>query len=182
METRRLILRSWRETDKAPFAALNADPQVMLHFPDILTRAESDTLADRIASHITVHGWGFWAVEVAGSRRFIGYTGLGRPGFDAPFGATIEVGWRLSRSAWGRGYATEAARAAVAYGFSALGLDEIVSFTVPGNWRSRAVMERLGMVHDPADDFDHPLIARGHPLRRHVLYRLPATRPGTDVI
>lgn len=176
METRRLILRSWRETDNPPFAALNADPEVMLHFPGVLTHVESDALADRMASQIAVQGWGFWAVEVAATRRFIGYTGLGRPSFDAPFGAAIEVGWRLSRYAWGCGYATEAARAAVAYGFTVLALDEIVSFTVPANVRSRAVMERLGMTHNPADAFDHPLIAREHPLRRHVLYRLPATR------
>ncbi len=175
--TERLLLRRWRESDRAPFAALNADPEVMEHFPAPLDRAASDGFADRVAQHVEEHGWGLWAVELRAAGRFIGFTGLAVPRFEAPFTPAVEVGWRLAREAWGFGYATEAARAAVAVGFGELGLDEIVSFTAVGNIRSRAVMERIGMTHDPADDFDHPALAEGDRLRRHVLYRL--RRPPT---
>lgn len=166
--TPRLILRRWRPDDRAPFAALCADPEVMRHFPAPLSRADSDALADRIDAAITERGFGFWAVEVRSGPSFIGFVGLSQPSFRPE----IEVGWRLVRAAWGQGYATEAARAALAFGFGSLGLDQIISFTVPDNHRSRAVMVRLGMRHDPGDDFDHPALPPGHPLRRHVLYRL----------
>ena len=172
LRTERLILRSWRPADREPFAALNADAAVMEHFPSPLGREESDAFADRIGAQLNERGWGLWAVQVDGGADFIGFVGLHEASFDAPFTPAVEVGWRLDRAHWGRGYATEAARAAVAFGFGELGLDEIVSFTVPANRRSRAVMERLGMRRDPADDFDHPGIPAGHPLRRHVLYRL----------
>ena len=184
--TPRLLLRAWTEADRAPFAAMNADPAVMEHFPALLTRAESDALAGRIQEHLTTHGWGLWAVEERGTHGFIGFTGLARPCFEAHFTPAVEVGWRLGRSSWGQGYATEAARAAVAYGFVTLQLAAIVSFTTVSNLRSQAVMRRLGMTHDPADDFDHPQLAPGHPLRRHVLFRLhrptrpaPARTPAT---
>jgi RimJ/RimL family protein N-acetyltransferase len=173
LETQRLRLRQWRPEDRAPFAALNADAEVMEHFPAPLTRAESDALADRIAQLIERQGWGLWALEERDGGRFLGFTGLAHPGFDAPFGPAVEIGWRLARDAWGRGYATEAARAAAAFAFEALELEEIVAFTAVPNERSRAVMRRLGMRHDPADDFDHPLVASPR-LRRHVLYRLRA--------
>jgi ribosomal-protein-alanine N-acetyltransferase len=173
MRTARLVLRAWRDDDRAPFAALNADPEVMAHFPSTLSRAASDRLVDAIVEAWQTNDIGLWAVEVADADRFVGFVGLSRPSFEAHFTPAVEVGWRLAREAWGHGYATEAARAAVAFGFDRVGLHEIVSFTVPGNERSRRVMERLGMAHDPADDFDHPKLPDGHPLRRHVLYRLP---------
>jgi ribosomal-protein-alanine N-acetyltransferase len=172
LRTERLVLRQWRPADRAPFAALNADPEVMAYFPAALTRKQSDALVDAVEAHIEREGWGLWALEVRDTGAFAGFTGLARPRFDAHFTPAVEVGWRLARAAWGHGYATEAARAAAAFGFDALELSEIVSFTAAGNRRSRAVMERLGMTHDPADDFDHPALPEGHPLRRHVLYRL----------
>lgn len=175
LTTERLRLRGWRPEDRAPFAALNADPEVMEHFPALLTRAESDTLADRIEAHFAREGWGLWAMQERTTGRFLGFTGLARPGFDAPFMPAVEIGWRLARPAWGQGYATEAARASMAFGFDDAGLDEIVSLAVVANGRSRAVMERLGMTRDPAEDFDHPLVEPG-PLRRHVLYRLTAAQ------
>jgi RimJ/RimL family protein N-acetyltransferase len=170
LTTARLRLRRWRPADRGPFAALNADPRVMEYFPAVLTREESDRSADRIDAHFERHGFGLWAVEVPGVTSFAGFTGLAVPSFNAPFMPCVEIGWRLAPSFWGCGYATEGARAVVAHGFGALGLDEIVSFTVPGNVRSRRVMEKLGMTHDPADDFDLPT----HPeaFKRHVLYRL----------
>jgi RimJ/RimL family protein N-acetyltransferase len=151
---------------------MNADPLVMEHFPAVLSRDESDALADRIENHFDRHGFGFLALEIPGVAPFAGFTGLAIPSFDAPFAPCVEVGWRLAREHWGRGYATEAARAAVAFGFQNLALDEIVSFTVPANARSRRVMVKIGMATNPADDFDHPRLPDGHALRRHVLYRL----------
>jgi len=169
--TERLRLRPWREADKAPFAALNNDPRVYATLAGPMARDDSDALADRITAHISEHGWGLWAVEVPGIADFIGFVGLSRPRFEAPFTPCIEIGWRLASDHWGKGYATEGARAVLAYGFDILQLDEIVSFTTIGNTRSRAVMARLGLAHDPRDDFDHPMLAESHPLRRHVLYR-----------
>ena len=171
-QTERLVLRQWRQSDREPFAALNADPEVMRHFPAPLDRAASDAFVDRAAAAIEETGWGIWALEERSTGRFLGFTGLAVPRFTAHFTPAVEVGWRLARSAWGHGYATEAARAAVAVGFAELGLEQIVSFTVPANARSRAVMERLGMTHDESDDFDHPRLPVDSPLRRHVLYRL----------
>lgn len=170
--TPRLVLRPWREADLAPFAALNADPRVMEFFPACLGAAESDALAVRIFEHFATHGFGLWAVEVVGGAPFIGFVGLSVPRYDTPFTPCVEVGWRLAASHWGQGYASEAARASLACGFSHLELAEIISFTTEENARSRRVMERLGMRRNPADDFDHPLLAADHPLRRHVLYRL----------
>lgn len=172
IETERLLLRDWRETDLAPFAALNADPAVMEFFPKLLDRAESDAVAGRLAAHIAERGFGFWALERKDTGAFVGFTGLCVPRFEAPFMPAVEIGWRLARDQWGQGFATEAARAALDYGFGPLGLAEIVAFVVPENRRSRRVMERLGMAHDPAGDFDHPLVPEGNPRRRHALYRL----------
>lgn len=171
LETERLILRPWREEDYAPFAALNADPRVTATLAGNLTREESDAFADRIAAHIAEHGWGLWAIEIKAGASFIGYAGLSRPRFVAAFTPCVEIGWRLAFDQWRHGYATEAARAALDFGFEVLRLPEIVSFTTIGNARSRAVMERIGLAHDPAGDFDHPSLSPDHPLRPHVLYR-----------
>jgi RimJ/RimL family protein N-acetyltransferase len=168
----RLHLRPWRDDDLPAFAALNADPRVMEFFPKPLDRAESDAFAARIREGIDSRGFGLWAVEVPGVADFVGFVGLLVPQFEAHFTPCVEIGWRLAREHWGRGYASEAARAALDFGFRSLVLDQIVSFTVPGNWRSRRVMERIGMTHTPADDFDHPALPEGHALRRHVLYRI----------
>ena len=172
LTTARLRLRQWREEDLAPFAALNADPQVMEFFPKVLTRAESDTVAGRIRDHFARHGFGLWAVEAPGIADFVGFVGLAVPSFEAHFTPCVEIGWRLAREHWGHGYATEAATAALAFAFGDRALEEIVAFTVPANIPSRRVMGRLGMRRLPADDFEHPAIAAGHPLRSHVLYRL----------
>ena len=172
LKTERLVLRSWRNSDRENFARLNADPVVMEHFPGVLSRAESDSLAARIDAHFKDHGFGLWAVEVPGKANFIGFVGLSVPGFDAPFMPAVEVGWRIDKAYWGRGFATEAAHAALADGFDRVGLAEIVSFTTPANIRSIRVMKRLGMTHNSADDFEHPRLPEHHPLRRHVLYRL----------
>jgi RimJ/RimL family protein N-acetyltransferase len=170
--TERLLLRRWRSADRAPFAALNADAEVMRHFPAPLTAAQSDALIDQIEFGLERDGWGLWALELRTTGSFIGFTGLARATFDAHFTPAVEIGWRLAREAWGHGYATEAARAAARFGFEDLALDELVSFTAVANLRSRAVMRRLGMTHDPAEDFDHPRVPEGHAARRHVLYRL----------
>ena len=171
LRTDRLLLRRWRDGDRAPFAALNADPAVMEYFPSPLKRADSDAFVDRIEAGFEERGYGLWALEVEQTGEFIGFTGLSVPRFEAPFMPAVEIGWRLARSAWGHGYATEASTEVLRYAFSDLALAEVVSFTSVGNARSRAVMERIGMTHDPADDFDHPLLPHGSPLRRHVLYR-----------
>jgi RimJ/RimL family protein N-acetyltransferase len=144
----------------------------MRFFPAPPSREESDQLAARERRQIDEEGWGLWAVEVVGGAGFIGFVGLARPSFEARFTPGVEVGWRLARDHWGHGYATEAGRAALAHGFEDLGLEEIVSFTSPLNEPSWRVMQRLGMSHDPADDFEHPRVPVGHPLRLHVLYRL----------
>ncbi len=175
LETPRLLLRRFGPEDLAPFAARNADPEVMAFFPSTLSRRESDELVARIESGFSAHGFGLWALEVKATGAFIGFTGLAVPGFDVPFAPAVEVGWRLARPAWGSGFASEAARASLRHGFEELGLAEVVSFTFEGNRRSRAVMERLGMVRDPVDDFEHPRLV-GHPLAPHVLYRLGAGR------
>jgi RimJ/RimL family protein N-acetyltransferase len=174
MRTERLVLRRWRDTDREPFAAMNADPEVMEHYVAPLTPEETNRAVDRIEARFDEHGWGLWAVELVGTGSFIGYTGLDPAPTSVPFAPAVEVGWRLAKGHWGHGYATEAARAAVHHGFTTIGLDEIVSFTVPRNVRSQRVMQKLGMTRDPAEDFDHPNVPEGHPLRRHVLYRLPA--------
>jgi len=172
LRTERLLLRRWKESDRRPFAALNADPEVMEHFPAPLDRDESDELFERIEMGFERHGFGLWALELRRSGELIGFTGLAVPPFEAHFTPAVEVGWRLARFAWGAGYATEAGRASLAHGFGELGLEQIVSMTAVGNRRSRAVMERLGMTRDPADDFEFPNLPPGDPLRPHVLYRL----------
>jgi len=176
LRTGRLVLRAWRDDDLAPFAALNADPEVMEHFPSTLTAEQSDQLVARIAAGFAQHGFGLWAVEATGTSPFIGFVGLAVPGFEAAFTPCVEIGWRLARGAWGHGYASEGARAVLRFAFEDRGLDEIVSFTAATNVRSQSVMHRIGMTHDPADDFDHPRIPAGERLRRHVLYRARSPR------
>ena len=160
--------------DREPFAALNADLQVTRYLPAALSRKESDAMIERLEGHFERHGFGLWAVET-GDGACAGFVGLSVPRFEAHFTPCVEIGWRLAANYWGQGYATEGARAALAFGFDVLGLDEIVSFTAPANTASRRVMEKLGMTSDPADSFDHPTLPVGHPLRRHVLYRTART-------
>jgi RimJ/RimL family protein N-acetyltransferase len=172
LTTSRLKLRQWRDADLAPFAALNADPEVMRYFPATMTLEQSDEFAGYVYDTIARQGWGLWAVEVTDGPPFVGFVGLNRVSFEEHFTPAVEVGWRLARPFWGNGYATEAGAAAVAFGFEQLDLPEIVSFTSTINELSIRVMRRLGMRHDAAGDFDHPRVAEGSPLRRHVLYRL----------
>lgn len=174
LRTDRLLLRRWVDADRTAFASLNADPQIMEHFPVVLGPQASNALADRIERHFDDHGFGLWAIEIPGVVPFAGFVGLSIPKFQAHFTPCVEVGWRLAADQWGHGYATEAASRAVAFGFEQLHLTEIVSFTTPANYRSRRVMERIGMVHDPRDDFDHPDVPER--FRRHVLYRIKSTR------
>ncbi|MER7546328.1 GNAT family N-acetyltransferase [Actinomadura sp.] len=176
LRTDRLLMRRWTGTDREPFAALNADPQVMEHFPAPLSRAESDALIDRIEARFDESGFGLWALEVAATGEFIGFAGLSVARFQAHFTPAVEIGWRLARSAWGHGYATEAALRALGYAFDDAHIDEVVSFTSVLNVRSQAVMRRIGMSRDPSGDFEHPLVPEGHRLRRHVLYRITAVR------
>lgn len=169
--TSRLILRRWRPEDLSPFAALNADPLVMEFFPKALSREESDAMVGRIQQHFEDHGFGLWAVEVPGMTPFAGFIGLAIPRFTAHFTPCVEIGWRLGAECWGQGFATEGARAVLSHAFGPLRLPEVVSMTATCNLRSRRVMERIGMRRDPQDDFDHPSIALGDRLCRHVLYR-----------
>jgi ribosomal-protein-alanine N-acetyltransferase len=173
--TERLVLRRWRPADRAPFAALNADPEVVrfLNAGVPFTRAESDQLLDMIQAHWVQHGFGLWcAAAREDPDTCLGFVGLAVPSFLPAVLPAVEVGWRLAREHWGCGYATEGARAALSFGFDALALEEIVSFTTHGNARSRRVMERVGMRRDPADDFENPNVPEGDALRPHVLYRL----------
>lgn len=172
LRTERLLLRRWRPEDREPFAAMSADPRVMEFFPTLQTREESDAAVERIESHFDRHGFGLWAVQIVDGAPFAGLLGLCYPRFEAHFTPCVEIGWRLAADHWGRGYATEGARAALAFGFHALQLGEIVAMTVPSNVRSRRVMEKLGMTRCPQDDFDHPMLRTDHPLCRHVLYRV----------
>lgn len=175
--TPRLILRRWCDRDRIPFAQLNADVSVMEHFPAPLTPAESNALVDRIEQKFATQGFGFFALEHRDTQEFLGCVGLNQPSFEAPFTPAIEIGWRLAQRFWGQGYASEAAREALRFGFEeiergGLALEEIVSFTAVGNGRSIALMQRLGMTRNLAEDFDHPALPPGHRLQRHVLYRL----------
>lgn len=170
--TERLLLRPWTDADTPAFRRLNADPRVMAFFPAPLSDGESDALLARIRAHQAEHGFTFWAVEDRPGGGLAGMTGLARVTFAAPFTPCVEIGWRFLPDYWGKGYALEAARLALGYGFTAFGLDEIVAFTTTGNRHSQGLMHRLGMTRDPADDFDHPHLPAGHPLLRHVLYRL----------
>jgi RimJ/RimL family protein N-acetyltransferase len=173
LRTERLLLRRWRDDDRAPFAALNADPEVMTYFPSTLDRATSDRIIDKAEAAFDAEGFGLWAVERLEDGAFIGFVGLARPTFETSFTPCVEIGWRLARDAWGRGFATEGAVAVRDHAFEVVGLDELLSWTTVANTPSRRVMERIGMTHDPADDFDHPRLPVGDPLRPHVLYRLP---------
>lgn len=168
LRTERLLLRRWRESDRDAFALMNADPEVMRYYTAPYNRTESDAFVDSAERHFDEHAYGLWAVELPADAKFIGYVGL----WAHPYFPTPEVGWRLNKPYWHQGYATEAARAAIYDGFGRVGLTEIVSFTTPLNVASIKVMVRLGMTHDPADDFDHPNVPVGHPYRRHVVYRL----------
>jgi len=174
LSTERLILRRWLDRDRAPFARMNADPEVMRYMTRALSAAETDAFVERIEAQFRECGFGLWAVERRADERFLGFTGLAAGVVGAPPG-TIEIGWRFDRFAWGQGYATEAARAALHFGFEEAGLPEIVSMTSTLNLASMRVMERIGLQRDPAGDFDHPRLPEGHPLRRHVLYRLSRT-------
>jgi RimJ/RimL family protein N-acetyltransferase len=172
LETERLILRRWKSTDAEPYSKLNSDPAVMEFMTKRLSREESDAQIARIEAHFSEHGFGLWAVELKTTGEFIGFAGLSHPAFEAHFTPCVEIGWRLARAHWGRGFATEAARSALAFGFEVSGLEEIVAFTVPANKRSIGVMERLEMKRDPKDDFERPNIPAGHTLRPHILYRM----------
>ena len=171
LTTQRLILRPWREDDLEPFAALNADPEVMRFFPRLLDREQSDAMAHRIGSRVADEGWGLWAAEVKDGAPFIGFIGLQPIPFEAHFTPALEVGWRLDKAHWGRGYAPEGARAALDHAFGVLGYDEVVSMTTPANLPSQRVMQKLGLTRDPADDFDHPNLPEWEH-KRHVLYRI----------
>jgi len=176
LRTERLLLRRWRDADRAPFAALNADPEVMRYFPSRPDRATSDLIIDKAEASFEAEGFGLWAVERLDGERFIGFIGLARATFEMPFTPCVEIGWRLAREAWGHGYATEGAIAVRDRAFAVVGLDELLSWTTVANTPSRRVMERIGMSHDPTDDFDHPRLDAGDPLRPHVLYRLSRER------
>jgi RimJ/RimL family protein N-acetyltransferase len=171
IETDRLILRRWQSSDVEPFVNLNADPRVMQFFPATLSRAETEAMISSVEEKFSQHGFGLWAAELKVTAGFIGFIGLDVPGYPLPFSPCVEIGWRLAFDCWGKGYAQEGARAALAFGFDRLHLEEIVSLTTANNLRSRHVMERIGMAYDAQGDFDHPKLPEGHPLRRHVLYR-----------
>jgi RimJ/RimL family protein N-acetyltransferase len=172
LHTRRCVLRQWKDTDVAPWCAMNADADVRRWFTSIASEEQARLEAGRCRDAIAQRGWGMWALEVPGAFPFAGFVGLNVPHYDAPWVPAVEIGWRLARAAWGQGLATEAAQAALGFGFTDLALREIVAITVPGNAPSQRVMARLGMAHDESGDFDHPKIDAQHPLRRHVLYRL----------
>ena len=176
-ETSRLRMRQWRESDRAPFAAMNADPAVMEFFASPPSPAASDASIDAWQAQFAARGWSNWAVELRESSQFIGFTGLSVPRRTFSFSPCVEVGWRLARQFWGRGFATEAARAALRVAFERLSLSEIVSFTAVGNVRSRAVMERIGM-RNTRQDLEYPGIIEGHPLRLHCLYRITSAEWG----
>jgi ribosomal-protein-alanine N-acetyltransferase len=172
LETERLLLRRWIESDREPFAALNANPRVMEFFPSVLTRQESDDFIIRTEAHFDIHGFGLFATELKADHTFVGFIGLHVATFQAHFTPCVEIGWRIAEEYWGRGIATEGSREVIRFAFDRLRLDSLVSFTSPENVASRKVMEKLGMTHNPAEDFDHPRLPEGHRLRRQVLYRL----------
>ena len=172
LKTERLILREWNEADREPFARMGADPRVMEFLGETVSREQSDDMADRIEAHFKAHGFGLYAAELEESGEFIGFIGLAVPTFEAAFTPCVEIGWRLAVEYWGAGLATEGAMEIVRHAFEELGLLELVSFTAIRNERSRRVMAKLGMTHDATENFDHPGVAAGDPLRRHVLYRL----------
>ena len=171
VETQRLILRQWKKTDFKPFSAMNSDEQVMEFYPSLLSQEQSDEMALLCQSLISERGWGFWALEEKSTNRFIGFTGLHIPSHGLPFSPCIEIGWRLTPELWGQGFVTEAAQAALRVAFTKLNLDEVVSFSVKDNFRSLAVMKRLGMVQQ-SSNFEHPALPVGHKLREHTLYKI----------
>ncbi len=179
LKTARLMLRRWKESDREPFHRINSDPRVMEFFPACLSREQSDGLIARAEAHFEAHGFGPFAAELCASGELAGFVGLMIPRFEAYFTPCVEIGWRLGFPFWNQGLATEAAQAVLGFAFGELGIEEIVSFTVPGNVRSRRVMEKLGMAYD--GEFDHPSLPEGHPLRRHVLYRKTAKPPAGPV-
>jgi len=170
IQTERLVLRPFRDSDRDPWAAMNADPEVMRHFPAPLIRAEADALIDRVNARIAETGVGFWAIERTRDGVFLGFAGLNCIGHDIPVKGEWEVGWRLARHAWGQGYASEAGRASLEHGFGVMGLKRIIAYTASTNLPSVAVMQRIGMEAAPDQDFDHPLLAQGSPIRRHIVY------------
>ena len=172
INTERLVLRRWSDDDRAAFAALNADPEVMEHFPRVLTSEESDQMMRTIELHFEEFGYGLWAVDTTWAPRLVGFCGLAVPTFRTDFTPAVEIGWRFARDEWGNGYATEAAKAALDFGFEEAGLEEILSWTIPANDRSQRVMSRLGMNRAPELDFDHPRFLDDDRLRRHVVYRI----------
>lgn len=176
LATARLTLRPWQPSDREGLWRMQSDPRAMEFLMPVLDRTASDAVADRAEAHFARHGFGLWVVEAPGVTDFAGYCGLVHVPYAEHFTPAVEIGWRFDPAFWGRGYATEAARAALDFGFATLGLEEIVAITVPANLRSRAVMERLGMVRDEGGDFDLPSTPPGHPLRRQVLYRLRRPR------
>jgi ribosomal-protein-alanine N-acetyltransferase len=179
LETKRLKLREWRDADFVAFQKLTSDPVVMEYFPSLLTPKESNALAKRFQNLIASRGWGFWAVEEKSSGKFIGYVGLHKPASPLPFKPCVEIGWRLLKEYWGKGYATEAGTEALRFAFEELKLDEVVSFTAVINTRSEAVMKRLGM-RNSHKNFKHPSVPMAHRLREHLLYRL--TKEGFEII
>ena len=172
LETERLLLRRWRERDRDAFAALNADPEVMEHFPSVLSAEESGQLLRRIDRHFEEFGFGLWAVEIKWAKRFIGFCGLAVPTFQTHFTPAVEIGWRFAKDQWGSGYATEAAKVVLDFGFEKADLEQILSWTIPANLRSQGVMQRLGMQRAPELDFDHPRFLQDDRLRRHIVFRI----------
>jgi RimJ/RimL family protein N-acetyltransferase len=176
LSTPRLLLRTWQPADLRGFAELNADPQVMRYFPSVMNRAQSDGMARRMQAHFVTHGFGYWVLERHAQPGLLGVLGLQRVGFAATFTPAVEIGWRIQRAHWRQGYALEAAQAVLAYAFAGLQLAEVLAFTVPANLPSQALMQRLGLERNPDEDFAHPLLPVGHPLRNHWLYRLGRER------
>jgi RimJ/RimL family protein N-acetyltransferase len=174
LQTPRLILRTWQDSDIEPFSMMNQDPEVMRFFPSLLTPEESASRVDWQLRHFKEQGFCCYAVELKSTGEFIGFVGLAIPLFEAPFMPAVEIGWRIAKTHWNKGYATEAAKYVLNHAFNHLNLPEVVSFTAIQNRTSRRIMEKIGMTHDPKDDFDHPKLAEGHPLRQHVLYRITA--------
>ena len=172
LQTERLLLRRWKESDLVPFSVMNADPEVMRHFPKLLTTDETKALIEKIESRFEQDSLGLWAVELLSSHEFIGFIGLWKPTFDAHFTPCVEIGWRIAREHWGHGYAPEGAQVVLKDAFERIGLDEIVSMTSMPNKNSMRVMEKIGMTYDPLDNFQHPLVEEGHRLKEHVLYRI----------
>jgi RimJ/RimL family protein N-acetyltransferase len=172
LKTSRLILRRWKDSDLEPFAALNADPIVMAHFPKTSTLDETKGMIERIESRFSENGFGLWAAEIISTQEFIGFIGLQRPPFEAHFTPCVEIGWRLAKQFWGKGYAPEAASAALQYGFECILLDEIVAITTTTNLNSMRVMQKIGMKTNPEENFPHPWVEDGHRLQEHVLYRI----------